>query len=121
MLIVLFLLVFFFYSSFIFIFKDVSESITKINLTLPDYMFTIRYFINKFKHLLLLSENIEINPFPKRSSYKKFCHWNLNVLATHDVIKVPLLEAFITSNNFELVCLSETFLDSTVPSDDVNI
>ena len=84
-------------------------------------MFTIRYFINKFKHLLLLSENIEINPFPKRSSYKKFCHWNLNVLATHDVIKVPLLEAFITSNNFELVCLSETFLDSTVPSDDVNI
>ena len=94
MLIVLFLLVFFFYSSFIFIFKDVSESITKINLTLPDYMFTIRYFINKFKHLfLLLSGNIEINPFPKRSSNIKLCHWNLNVIAVHDVIKVSLLEA----------------------------
>ena len=31
------------------------------------------------------------------------------------------MEAFITSNNFDLVCLSETFLDSTIPNDDVNI
>ena len=51
----------------------------------------------------------------------KFCHWNLNGLAAHDFIKVPLVEAFITSNNFDLVCLSETFLDSTIPNDDVNI
>ena len=95
MLIVLFSLVsFFFNSSFIFTFKGVSESITKTNLTLPDYMFTIRYFIKKFKHLfLLLSGNIEINPFPKRSSNIKLCPWNLNVIAVHDVIKVSLLEA----------------------------
>ena len=31
------------------------------------------------------------------------------------------MEAFITSNNFDLVCLSETFLDSTIPNDHVNI
>ena len=31
------------------------------------------------------------------------------------------MEAFITSNNFDLVCLFETFLDSTIPNDDVNI
>ena len=31
------------------------------------------------------------------------------------------MEAFITSNSFDLVCLSETFLDSTIPNDDVNI
>ena len=95
MLIVLFSLVsFFFNSSFIFTFKGVSESITKTNLAFPDYMFTIRYSINKFKHLLLLlSGNIEINPFPKRSSNIKLCPWNLNVIAVHDVIKVSLLEA----------------------------
>ena len=29
--------------------------------------------------------------------------------------------AFITSNNFDIVCLSETFLDSNIPNDDVNI
>ena len=27
----------------------------------------------------------------------------------------------MTSNNFDLVCLSETFSDSTIPNDDVNI
>ena len=122
MLIVFSLLVVFLNSSFIFIFKGASESITKTNLTLPNYMFTIRYFINNFKHLLLLlSGDIEINPDPKRSSNIKFCHWNLNGLASHDFIKVRLMEAFITSNNFDLVCLSETFLDSTIPNDDANI
>ena len=32
-----------------------------------------------------------------------------------------LIEAFITTSNFDIVCLSETFLDSTIPDDDVNI
>ena len=122
MLIILFLLIVFLNSSFIFIFKDAFESIKETNLTWPDYMFTIRYLINNFKHLLLLlSGDIEINPGPKRSSNITFCHWNLNGLATHDFIKVPLVEAFVTSNNFDLVCLSETFLDPTIPNDEVNI
>ena len=108
--------------SFLVIFlNSSSESITKTNVTLPDYMFTIRYFINNFKHLLLLlSGDIEINPGPKRSSIN-FCHWNLNGVISHDFIKVPLVDVFITSNNFDLVCLSETFLDSTIPNDDVKI
>ena len=85
-------------------------------------MSTVRYFINNFKHLLLLlSGDIEINPCPKRSSNIKFCHWNLNGLAAHDFIKVPLVEAFITSNIIDTVCLSETFLDSNIPNDDANI
>ena len=122
MLIVLFLLVVFLNSLFIFIFKGASESITVTILTWPVYMFAIRYFINNFKHLLLLlSGDIETNPGPKRSSNIKFWHWNLNGLAAHDFIKVPLMEAFITSNNFDLVCLPQTFLDSTIPKDDVNI
>ena len=85
-------------------------------------MFTIMYFINNFKHrLLLLSRDIKISSGPKRSSNIKFCHWNLNGLAAHDFIKVPLVEAFITSNIIDTVCLSETFLDSNIPNDDANI
>ena len=65
-------------------------------------MSTIRYFINNFKHLLLLlSGDIEVNPGPKRSSNVKFCHWNFNGLAVHDFIKVPLVEAFITNNDLK--------------------
>ena len=62
---------------------------------------------------------LKTNPGPKRSSNIKFCYWNLNGLAARDFIKVPLVEAFITSNNFDLVRLSETFLDSTVPNNDL--
>ena len=118
---ILFLLVIFLNFSFIFIVKGASESIKKNILTWLDYMFT-RYLINNFKHLLLLlSGDIEINPGPKRSSNIKFCDWNLNDLSAHVFIKVPLVKAFITSIIFDLVCLPETFLDSTIPNNYVNI
>ena len=79
------------------------------------------FFIDNFKNLLLLSEDIEVNPDLKRSSNLKFCHWNLSGLAAQDFIEVSLIEAFITTSNFDIVCLSETFLDSTIPDDDVNM
>ena len=110
MLIAFSLLAVFLNSSLIFIFKGTSESIAKVKLTLPDYMFTIMYLINNFKHLLLLlSEDVEVNPGPQRPSNIKFCQWNLNDLVAHDLIKKPLVEAFITSNNFGIVCLFESF------------
>ena len=35
--------------------------------------------------------------------------------AAHDFVKVPLIEAFINKvNNIDIICLSETFLDSTI-------
>ena len=68
--------------------------------------------------VLLKSGNIETNPGPKQSSAIRFCHWNLNGLAAHDFVKVPLIEAFITAHNLDIVCLSETFLDSAVPDHD---
>ena len=65
--------------------------------------------------VLLKSGDIETNPGPKKSSAIKFCHWNLDGLAAHDFVKVPLIEAFITTHNFDIVWLSETFLDSATP------
>ena len=61
--------------------------------------------------LLLRSGDVETNPGPKKSSVIKFCHWNLNGLAAHDFLKVSLIEAFITTHNFDIICLLETFLD----------
>ena len=71
--------------------------------------------------LLLRSGDVETNPGPKKSSVIKFCHWNLNGLAAHDFLKVSLIEAFITTHNFDIICLSETCLDSTVSQHDGNI
>ena len=77
-------------STFI-LYKGTSESLAKLKLTFPDYMLTIMFFINNFKHLLLVSRDIRVNPGPKRSSNIQFLHWNLNKLAAHDFIKVPLI------------------------------
>ena len=86
-------------------------------------LFINDYFCNlPFVVLLLLRlGDVETNPGLKKSSVIKFCHWDLNGLAGHDFLKVSLIEAFITTHNFDIICLSETFLDSTVPQDDENI
>ena len=73
------------------------------------------------KILLVNSGDIETNPGPRKSSPIKFCHWNLNGLAAHDFIKVPLIEVFISTDNYNILCLSETFLYSTIDLNDENI
>ena len=47
-----------------------------------------------------------------------FGHWDFNGIAVHDFVKVILMDAFIKANNFDIICLSETFLDSTTPLND---
>ena len=64
-------------------------------------------------NLLLCCDDIEKNPSPKYSSLK-FCHWNLNGLTTHDSIKISLLQAYIIQNNYDIICLSKTFLNSSI-------
>ena len=49
------------------------------------------------------------------------CNWNLNSIAAHNFIKVVLIKACISFHNRDIVCLSETYLDSSVPTDDDNL
>ena len=74
-LLVFSLVIAFLNSTFI-LYKGTSESLVKSKLTFPDDMLTNMFFINNFKHLLLLPRDIEVNPGPKRSSNIKLCHWN---------------------------------------------
>ena len=76
--------------------------------------------------LLLMSGDIELNPGPnKTNSSCKFsvCNWNLNSLAAHNFEKVVLLEAFNTINKFDIICVSESYLDSmfSFDNEDINI
>ena len=48
----------------------------------------------------------------------RFCNWNLNGRIAHDCIKITLIQANITDQNFDIVCLSETFLNSSIQNDD---
>ena len=48
----------------------------------------------------------------------RFCHWNLNGLIAHDCIIITLIQAYNTDQNFDIVCLSETFLNFSIQNDD---
>ena len=73
------------------------------------YSFDLHYL------LLFQSADIEISSVPQKYFKTHFCHRNLSGIAAHDFVKVPLIEAFIKANNIDIICLSETSLDSTVP------
>ena len=67
-----------------------------------------------------MSGDIELNHEPNKtnSSFKlSVCHWNLNSFAAHNFEKVGLLEAFNTINKFDIICVSESYLDSAFSSD----
>ena len=69
------------------------------------------------------SGDIEKNPGPKPNSYQSFsiCHWNLNSITAHNFLRVSLLRAYITVHSFDVICLSETYLDSSISHDDNNL
>ena len=72
---------------------------------------------------IILSEDVETNPGPQSKRCQEFsiCHWNLNSIATHSFIKVSLLKAYIAIYNYDVICLSEIYLDSNILSDDKNL
>ena len=75
------------------------------------------FFIQTF---LSCCGDIKENPGPKYSSLT-FCLWHLNGLTAHDSTKISLLQAYIIQRNYDIICLTETFLNSSILSDDNRI
>ena len=69
------------------------------------------------KALLNCCGDIEINPGPKQSSMTS-SHLNFNGIAAHSFIKISLLQGYITDRNFNIICLPETFLNSSLNRED---
>ena len=95
-----------------------------VNKILSIYMLST-YLFHVWLRLILTkrSGDIEQNPGPKPSSCQRFsiCHWNLNSISTHNFIKLSLLRPYIAIHKFDVVCLSETYLNSSIPNDDVSL
>ena len=69
---------------------------------------------------LFICVDVELNPGPKNnksSYYFSLCHWNLNSFPAHDFSKLSLIEAYNTYHNFDMILLSETYLDSSYVND----
>ena len=70
------------------------------------------------------SGNIEKkNNEPKPNSYQSFpiCQWNLNSIFAHNLLKLSLLEAYISGHSFDVIYLSETYLNLFILHDDDNL
>ena len=63
---------------------------------------------------------MELNPGPKANANKCFfiCHWNLNSITSHSLLKVSLLLAYNAVHNFHIICISESYLNSQIFSND---
>ena len=70
------------------------------------------YIIN----IVLQSGDIENNPGPAVNTFKSLtvCHWNLNSIWVENFLKLRLLEGYLAVHKFHIICLSETFLDSSI-------
>ena len=49
------------------------------------------------------------------------CHWNLNSLPAHNLSKLTQLKAYISVYKYDFLCLSETYLDTSIPDNLINI
>ena len=76
-----------------------------------------------FKIAVKLSGDVEENPGPKPSSSQSFsiCHWNLNSISAHNYMKLSLLRAYLSTHKFDVICISETYLNSDTSTVDENL
>ena len=81
---------------------------------------TIKGIINMVEVITIRSKKQTPGPRPNPCPSFSICHWNLNSLTAHNYLEVSLLRAYVAIRKFDVVCLSETYLNSFNLSDDHN-
>ena len=83
-------------------------------------LLTLTHHIWLYLIIFNRSGDTEKNPGLKANSYQSF-YWNLNSISAHNFLKLSLLRAYITVHKFDVICISETYLDSSILHDDDNL
>ena len=83
---------------------------------------TIFFCIYFSRKSLIQHGDIESDPGPSKK-YRPLtcCHWNVNSLTAHKMLKKSLTEAYRTSHKYDFICISESYIDSTVAADDKDL
>ena len=73
--------------------------------------------------LITRSGDVELSPGPKRKAAQtlSICHWNLNSICAHNFAKLSLLRSYVSVHKFDIICLSETYLDSSIDVESLEI
>ena len=67
---------------------------------------------------MVILRRIQVQSFGQSFS---ICHWNLSSISAHNYTKISLLTAYVLVHNFDIICLSETYLNSETSRDDQNL
>ena len=64
-----------------------------------------------------------MNPGPRKEKKNSLsvCHWNLNSLSAHNFSKLTQLKAYNAIYKHDFICLSETYLDSSIPDNVLDV
>ena len=78
------------------------------------------FFYSIFSRMLTMQHgDIESNPGPsKKHRPLTCCHWTVNSLTAHKMLKKSLMEAYNDDHKYDIIYISETYLDSSVSDDD---
>ena len=87
--------------------------------TIP-YCFQCNSFFDSYFHSNLRGD-VHHNPGPCHGNSFRFCHWNLDSIAVNDFIKVPLIEAYNSVYNYDIITLSETYFESSKPNESISL
>ena len=74
-------------------------------------------------YIFLITLSGDVNPGPKRKATQtlSICHWNLSSIYAHNFAKLSLLRAYMSIHKFDIICLSETYLDSSTDDESLEI
>ena len=73
--------------------------------------------------LLTLSGDVALKPGSKLKATQtlSICHWNLSSICAHNFAKLFLLRAYVSVHKLDIICLSETYLDSSIGDESLEI
>ena len=80
------------------------------------------FFIIVMKSLLILSGTVEINPGPvTKKARLSFAVWNLDSIPARDYARIPIIESFQATYEFDIFGVCESLLNKDIPNDDIYI
>ena len=104
-----------------------SHKIMLKTLKLSPYVFlslVITFFYSLILQLILLqNDDAEINPDPRKTKLNSFlsCHWNVNSFISNKMATLYQIGAYSTIYKYNVICISETYFDSSLSVNDKRI
>ena len=84
-------------------------------------MLVFQSHIYFYSRLIELSGDVEKGPNSKPDQSFSTSHWNLHSITADNFTKIQSLIAYNCIHHFDIICISETYLNSDILSDNENL